>query len=107
MYFKFVTRFILIFGLTWLLPVFLVGANLLHVVSGRTLLAGWRPAVVMIFIAAAIITPTPDPYTMFLMAGPLVVLYFAAVGITLFNDRRRKEAEPEWMGLADDEASVL
>lgn len=107
MYFKFVTRFILIFGLAWLLPVFLVGANMLHVIPARVMLNGWRPAVVLIFLAAAIATPTPDPYTMFLMGGPLVVLYFFAVGVAFLNDRRRKAEEPEWMGLADDEASVL
>ncbi|WP_245627252.1 twin-arginine translocase subunit TatC [Kribbia dieselivorans] len=106
-YFKFVTRFIVVFGLAWLLPVFLVALNVAHVLSGKMMLSGWRPAVLLIFIAAAIITPTPDPFTMFLLAGPLIVLYFAAVIIALINDKRRSRQEPEWLHTSDDEASAL
>lgn len=109
-YFKFVTRFIFAFGAAWLLPVFLVGLCAIGVLSGRTLLKGWRVAVLLIFVASALITPTPDPFTMFLMAGPLCVLYFAAVGIGLLLDKRRVERgeiEPDWSELPDDEASPL
>ncbi|WP_435198555.1 twin-arginine translocase subunit TatC [Janibacter sp. GS2] len=108
-YFSFVTRFILAFGLAWLLPVFLVGLVAIGVLSGRTLLKSWRVAILLIFISAAIITPTPDPFTMFLLAGPLCVLYFAAVGIALVIDRRRVQSgqEPDWSHLSDDEASPL
>ncbi|HIZ98332.1 MAG TPA: twin-arginine translocase subunit TatC [Candidatus Janibacter merdipullorum] len=108
-YFTFVTRFILAFGLAWLLPVFLVGLVSIGIMSGKTLLKSWRVAILLIFIASAIITPTPDPFTMFLLAGPLCVLYFGAVGIALLIDRRRVKAggEPDWSDLADDEASPL
>lgn len=108
-YFTFVTRFILAFGLAWLLPVFLIGLVSIGVLSGRTLLKSWRMAILLIFVSSAIITPTPDPFTMFLLAGPLCVLYFAAVGIALLIDRRRVErgAEPDWSDLSDDEASPL
>ena len=106
-YFKFVTRFILAFGAAWLLPVFLVALNAIGVLPGRTLLKAWRPAVLLIFVAAAIITPTPDPFTMFLLAGPLVVLYFGAVGVSLLLDRRRKDADPDWMKVDDESASPL
>lgn len=108
-YFTFVTRFILAFGLAWLLPVFLVGLSALGVVSGRTLLKSWRMAVLLIFIASAIITPTPDPFTMFLLAGPLCLLYFIALGICLLIDKRRiaSGAEPDWSDLPDDQASPL
>ena len=106
-YFTFVTRFMFAFGAAWLLPVFLVGLNAIGVLSSQTLLKGWRPAVLMIFIAAAIITPTPDPFTMFLMAGPLVVLYFAAVGVAKLNDKRRKDNEPDWLKTPEDQASPL
>lgn len=108
-YFTFVTRFILAFGLAWLLPVFLVGLVSIGILSGKTLLKSWRMAILLIFVASAIITPTPDPFTMFLLAGPLCVLYFAAVGIALLIDRRRVRdgAEPDWSDLSDDEASPL
>lgn len=108
-YFTFVTRFILAFGLAWLVPVFLVGLCAIGVLSGRTLLKGWRVAILLIFVASAIITPTPDPFTMFLMAGPICLLYFAAVGIGLLLDRRRVQRgeEPDWSHLPDDQASPL
>ena len=101
--------YILAFGLAWLLPVFLVGLVAIGILSGRTLLKSWRVAILLIFIASAIITPTPDPFTMFLLAGPLCVLYFAAVGIALLIDRRRVQSgqEPDWSHLSDDEASPL
>lgn len=108
-YFTFVTRFIIAFGLAWLVPVFLVGLCAIGVLSGRTLLKSWRVAILLIFVGSAIITPTPDPFTMFLMAGPICVLYFAAVGIGLLLDRRRvaNGEEPDWSHLSDDEASPL
>ncbi len=106
-YFQFVTRFILVFGAAWLLPVLLVALNAVGVMPARTMLRGWRIAVLLIFVFAAVATPTPDPFTMFLLAGPLCALYFGAVGIAWAIDRRRAKATPEWAGLPDDEASEL
>ncbi len=106
-YFKFVTRFILAFGAAWLLPVFLVGLVAVGVLRARSLLKSWRVAILLIFISSAVITPTPDPVTMFLLAGPLVLLYFGACGIALLIDRRREEARPDWLDTPDDEASPL
>ncbi|CAM3954431.1 twin-arginine translocase subunit TatC [Janibacter anophelis] len=108
-YFTFITRFILAFGLAWLLPVFLVGLCAIGVLSGKTLKKSWRVAILLIFIASAVITPTPDPFTMFLLAGPLCVLYFIALGVCLIIDKRRVEAgdEPDWSHLDDDQASPL
>lgn len=108
-YFTFITRFILAFGLAWLLPVFLVGLCAIGVLSGKTLKKSWRVAILLIFIASAVITPTPDPFTMFLLAGPLCLLYFIALGVCLLIDKRRVEAgeEPDWSDLPDDQASPL
>lgn len=106
-YFTFVMRFIFAFGAAWLLPVVLVALSALGVLTGRQLLRGWRPAVLLIFIASAMITPTPDPVTMFLLAGPLVLLYFGAVGIAMLIGRKRQEARPDWLDTPEDQASVL
>jgi sec-independent protein translocase protein TatC len=107
LYLTFVTRFILAFGLAFLLPVFLVGLNVAHVLPARVMLKGWRIAVMLIFVFAAMMTPTPDAWTMLVLAGPMVGLFFAAVGVSTLLDRRRKRREPEWAHLADDEASAL
>ncbi len=106
-YLGFVTRFLLAFGFAFLLPVFLVALNLIGVLSARAMLRAWRFAVVGIFIFAAIMTPTPDPWTMFSMALPMVALYFGAVGIAWLVDRRREKHRPDWTDLDDDEASAL
>ncbi|MEP7368508.1 MAG: twin-arginine translocase subunit TatC [Dermatophilaceae bacterium] len=107
LYLTFVTRFILAFGLAFLLPVFLVGLNVAHVLPARIMLKGWRVAVLLIFVFAAMMTPTPDAWTMLVLAMPMVGLYFAAVGVAALLDRRRARKQPKWADVADDEASPL
>ena len=107
LYLAFVTRFILAFGLAFLLPVFLVGLNVAHVLPARVMLKGWRISVILIFVFSAMMTPTPDAWTMLALAMPMVVLFFAAVGVATLLDRRRARREPDWSKLADDESSPL
>lgn len=106
-YISFVTRFSLGFGFAFLLPVFLVALNLVGILPHRTMLKVWRPAVFLIFVFSAMMMPTPDPYSMMILAVPLVVFYFAAVLIARVFDRRKQAARPEWMDAADAEASAL
>lgn len=107
MYFSFVMRFILVFGLGFLFPVFLIALNVVGVLSARRLIQGWRVAVVAVLVFAAAATPTSDPYTLFVFAAPLIVLYFAACGLAFLLDRRKAKARPEWLDVADDEASKI
>ena len=107
LYLTFVTRFILAFGLAFLLPVFLVGLNVAHVLPAHIMLKGWRIAVLLIFVFAAMMTPTPDAWTMLVLALPMVGFFFAAVGISTLLDKRRARKEPEWAKVPDDEASPL
>jgi sec-independent protein translocase protein TatC len=65
-----------------------VGLNFAGLLTGKSLLAGWRWAILVAFTFAAIITPTPDAMTMILVALPICVLYFAAVGVAHLHDRR-------------------
>lgn len=112
-YLGFVMRLILTFGLSFLVPVVLVGVNFIGLMSGRTMLKGWRWVVVASFGFAAVATPTPDVMSMFLLALPLLALFFVAIGIALLNDRRRRRKDPDlaatdhYGDLADDEASPL
>ena len=73
----------------------------------RVMLKGWRVAVMLIFVFAAMMTPTPDAWTMLALAFPMIALYFGAVGVAALVDRRRHRDEPDWSGLSDDEASTL
>jgi sec-independent protein translocase protein TatC len=106
-YLTFLTRFVLAFGIAFLLPVLMVGLNLVHILPGRLLLKGWRMAIFLIALFAAVMTPSPDPWSMIIMAIPMVALFFIAVGITLLVDRSRARRGHEFDGLSDDEASPL
>jgi sec-independent protein translocase protein TatC len=106
-YFAFVTRFILAFGGAFLMPVFLVALNAIGILPASAMVRSWRPAIFGIFVLSAILTPTPDAFTMFLMAVPLCLLYVLAIGVSKLIERRRRRSRPEWVDVADDEASAL
>jgi len=88
-YLDFVLRIILLFGLAFELPVFLLTFNLIGFLRGATILRPWRIWVFGIFIFSAAFTPTADPFTMLLLAVPIMVLYFMAGSIALLVDRAR------------------
>lgn len=108
-YLNFVLKFILAFGIAFLLPVFLVGLNAAGVLPARVMVRSWRPAVFLIFLFAAMMTPSPDPWSMIALALPMVGLYFLAIGLSFLLDRRRArlDATVAWRQLPDDQASTL
>ncbi len=106
-YISFVTRFSLGFGAAFLLPVFLVALNFIGLLPSSAMVRAWRPAVVGIAIFSAMMMPTPDPYSMFLLMGPLVLLYFGAIGVAKLLERRKRAARPDWLEIDDTEASPL
>ena len=81
------------FGIGFLLPVFLVGLQLVGAVSPRRLLESWRFALVGIAVIAAVITPSGDPITMAMLGIPMVALYFMAILIGWLVVRRRPAEE--------------
>jgi len=89
-YLDFVLRVILLFGIAFELPVFLLALNAAGALTGRAILKPWRVAVFLIFLFVAAFTPTGDPLTMLALALPLCALYFAAGGISLLIDKRRE-----------------
>jgi len=80
-YVNFVTRLMMVTGLVFEMPLLVMGLAKLGVVSSRRLLGWWRYALVLAFVVAAVVTPSIDPVTQSLVAGPIIVLYF--VGIIL------------------------
>lgn len=88
-YVDFVTRMVLFLGLAFLVPVVLVGVNMAGIIAGTTILKSWRITVFLVFVLAAIAAPGADAFSMFLLAGPLLVLFFAAIGLCIVNDKRR------------------
>jgi sec-independent protein translocase protein TatC len=92
-YIDFVTRIIFWVGISFELPMVLAIAALLGLVRARQLLGFWRYAIVIVFVIAAIVTPTPDPLTQSLVAGPLFILYFLGILFAFFVQPRKKEPE--------------
>jgi sec-independent protein translocase protein TatC len=88
-YLDFVLRIILLFGLAFELPVFLISLNLIGFLRGQTILKPWRIWVFSIVLFTAAFTPTADPLTMAFLAVPLIALYFASGVFALLNDKRR------------------
>ena len=88
-----VNKMVLIMGVVFQMPAVVAFLTWLRILNAGVLKRVWRIALVVIFIAAAVITPTGDPYTQTLVAIPLVVLYFISMGIAALIGRSRRKAE--------------
>jgi sec-independent protein translocase protein TatC len=97
-YLEFVLRIILVFGLAFELPVFLVTFNLIGFLSGRAILKPWRIWVFGIFFFIASFSPSADPLSMIALAVPLIAFYLLAGLIATLNDRRRDKKRETVMG---------
>ena len=91
-YYSFVTKFILGFGLAFELPVVVLALVYFGLITYR-FMARTRPyAVVLIFILAAIIAPTPDLLTLIAMALPMSLLYESCIWIAWLMERRKSRS---------------
>ena len=91
-YYSYVTRFTIGFGLAFELPVVVLALVRLGLVT-YSFMARTRPyAVVLIFLMATIITPTPDVLTMIAMAMPMCLLYESCIWIAWFMQRKALKA---------------
>lgn len=78
-YLSFVSLMIVAFGIAFEFPVVLVFLLLARVLTTRQLRRWRRPAVVIIVVFAAVITPSQDPYSLFFMAVPMYIFYEASI----------------------------
>ncbi len=104
-FFTFITRMLLVFGIAFEIPLFVVLLNLAGVVSGKAM-GRYRPWVVLgVFVFAAVATPSTDPYSMLMLAIPMTALVLLSEMIARLIDRRRRQTPAqEW---DDDTASTL
>jgi sec-independent protein translocase protein TatC len=97
-YLRFVLFMGLAFGLTFEFPLVLVFLSMVGLLSSGAMFRAWRPAVAVIIVVAAVVTPSQDPISLFAMAIPMWIFYFAAAGVARWfiepaRARRRAQLE--------------
>ncbi|MCE5219536.1 twin-arginine translocase subunit TatC [bacterium] len=102
-YLWFILRLMLGFGLAFELPLVLMFLGVIGLVNSRQLLAWWRYALVLIFVFAAIVTPTVDPVNMTILAAPMMALYMVSILLVRFVQRKKEQAEE---GVLEEEYSI-
>ena len=80
-YYSFTTQFVLAFGLAFELPVVVLALVKVGLLEHGQMQSTRPYAIVVIFLLAAVITPTPDIFTLILMGAPMVLLYEACIWI--------------------------
>ena len=106
-YLSFFLRMVLVFGISFLTPLFIVMLNIFDMLEAKAITSRWRVVVLVVFAFSAVATPTGDPVNMTLLAAPVLLLISIATFIAWLNDKRRarKRQNDPVLGLSDDEAS--
>ena len=106
-YFSFLMRMLLVFGIAMEIPLFVVLLNLAGVITGRTL-GKHRPWIIIgTMVFAAVATPSTDPFSMLMLAIPMVILFMISEVICRILDRVRGRGTHRTDQWADDEVSPL
>jgi len=92
-YVSLVVLMILAFGIGFLFPVLLVFLQLTNAIKPNQLLKQWRWAIMIIFVTAAVITPSGDPISLLALALPMTFLYGVSVVLGYFIFWRRRRGE--------------
>jgi sec-independent protein translocase protein TatC len=103
---SFFMRMVLVFGVSFEVPLLVVALNLTGVLSADRLKKSWRYVTFGIFVFAAAAVPTGEPLGMTALAAPMCLLYYSAIGIAVVNDKRRAARDIN-ARLSPDEASDL
>jgi len=94
-YISFATQFTLLFGVAFELPVVVMVFVKLGLLTYETMSKTRSYAIVGIFVAAAVLTPTPDAFTLMLMAAPMIILYEICIWLAWFDRRKNRMAEEQ------------
>lgn len=104
-YLDYVLIMLLIFGVSFELPLLLVFLNLVGVLPHATVAKHRRLVIFLMFVFGAVVTPGGDPITMMALAAPMIVLFMVAELVMYLREKRRPQSEFDH--LSDDEASEL
>jgi sec-independent protein translocase protein TatC len=94
-YLSLALKFLLAFGLSFELPVFIFFATKIGLVNAPMLRKQRKYAILLIFIAAAVLTPSPDAFSQVLMAIPLMILYELSIFVAKFAAKKKQNTDDE------------
>ena len=95
-YYSFVLKLVVAIGIAFVLPVLLVILNFAGLLSAKSILKSWRIAILVIILFCAIATPSADVFSMFLLALPMVGLFYTAALIATVHDRRKAKRQEKF-----------
>ena len=108
-YLTFIIQILLFFGIGAVVPLVFVMLNFASLLTAAQLIKAWRWLLIGCLTFAAVATPTPDPFTMALVALPFMGIVVVAILVMSLNDvrRARREKRLGYAQWSDDEASAL
>jgi sec-independent protein translocase protein TatC len=89
-YFSLILMILLGLGIIFELPVLIFILSIFGIVTPKFLLKNFRYAMLVITVAAAVLTPTPDAQTMLIFMVPMIALYFVGVLVSYVVVRRKR-----------------
>ncbi|WP_182905510.1 twin-arginine translocase subunit TatC [Microbispora sp. H13382] len=102
-YLSFALAMLIIFGVSFLMPLLLVFLNVIGVLKYKTVAKHTRMVVFLMFVFAAVATPSQDPVSMLALAIPMVGLFFVAMAFMYFHDKKRDIADAEHARAIEEE----
>lgn len=91
-YLNFVIAYTIGIGLVFQIPLLLLLAHAVRPFTPLGLMRSERWVILVAFIVAAFITPTPDPINQTIVAGPVIIVYQIGVGIILWSIFKQRRA---------------
>ncbi len=84
-------------GVVFQMPVLILFLTLLRIVDPAFLLGNVRYAILIIFVIAAVVTPTPDVFNMILFAAPMILLFYVGIGASFLLVMKRERGKIPWV----------